>query len=1740
MAACPRDNSILESVGKDPLIGALINDRYVVDSVVGKGSSGIVYKATRLMMGREVAVKVLHSFLGADSGSLDRVLREFAAASKLRHPHIITLWEHGITDDQQPYLVMDYLEGGTLADLIKERKFLHPSRALPIVEQVCDALAEAHSQDIVHRDIKPENIVLEEMGDGDDYVNDYVKVLDFGIADVPEAKSAQVGRPKTVAGSPAYMSPEQCQGMPLDARSDIYSMAVMVFEMMTGERPFQHEEHRALMLAHVTEPPIKMSAVRSDLQFPEELENVIAKALAKKPDARYADINEFWRALKDACKGIKSPPPTTARPAKKIDSVKVDAYEFSMEERLTDGDSVGQVIPWGDDIAPPPMPPPMPSQISYTNEAARALAADIEGDLWALEPNREEAPSAPPPLDPEKWLRRSRGEDINTNGESSFESGWGDDPNSLFQPGKPPPPPPPGYSPLPGLGITPSIAPSIVSPSKPANSSYASSSQPVQAPPAQPTPAAQAVTPPTTPPLPNPAAQPRRPLVQPPSKGGPAVPRSEQSLQAAAQSGQPQPPQGAPQQQGAAGQARPAAALQGAPQPQRIGAGPAPEQPTAKPMAPGMPQAQKIGAAPLQSQRTQPMGAPATQNAAGQPPTGAPPMPPGGKPANEVSDAMSRINSALQLKFGEDDEEDDDTVKNQAAPTPSSKPTAAAPERKRADQTLIEPVISEDELLTKAPRDIADEIAAAPPPAPPAAPAPAAPKPLDETLKERAVSESKPAAKVPDLPKKRPDQTIVEAPPISEDELLTRVPDDVADEPTVSAAPAPAPPPPPPPPTPPPTPPPPPVPPPAPPPPPPSPPPAPPPAPPAPPVPAKPPELKPQVIQSNQSVQPRVPTKAADLLKPRKSDQTLIEAAISEDQLLTRTPADVADKLPEKPLEKPLEKPVEKAPEKPIESSSGFAKESQAAAPKPAAAPPAKPEVKAQPKFDTGRPKRADQTLIEAAISEDELLTRAPKDVADEKFTEKTEKSTSDSSEFISSYVPGGTEQKSDIVEPEAPPSFKINAEGQSLADRMAQAAGKPKSPPAESEPEPEKELFKRINESLKEKESQSETAPLPEAGSFESDLTAAKPSASANDLQSSAAASFLKQDSQPEKPAVFPGVDTAEDKPAALAQQSKTGLGALFAAKNAAKTDDPPPKPLEKLPENPLESKSGMQSIAPAAKLSQTDLPAKESKPEVKPMEMPTEPPSPDVPDKKPSTGLGNLLSAKLAQVQPSKDDEKDEDDKKGGLASSGFGSQSSSSLAPAKPSTSMTGLPPAKPADSQTSLPSASTSEKSKAKTSGYFSAIQSRTNMPAQSTPESRPDPPKKSRTDLPAQPFEAAAAASFGSDFNASTGFNSDSDFKGGGAQDRLASATSAKGMSSGSQPEQQNPSSSAPQGDEKISSAVSRLMEAAKRKEQDGSAKSGSFSSTGTSFSSGASPALQSGSMPQIPSGAMPSTPELGSAASRLAAASGDANDALTSDLMNRFLEAANRGSELKKKASDANAARGEAINRELATPSTAASQPSMDNAPQIDIAEQTQERLRMAMESTGKHAARPAPPKMPDMSSMRPSDLQLHNLAQMRGGGDLEINLDAPGSKKASQTRTRMRSAFKNQGIDIRWVVLSLAALIACGAGYWIWLKPIMDKPPAPVDQTPIQAQHNFDSGKYTKAIEIIEKKEKKTPLSEVEQDILYHSRFKQAEALAKKSRFAEAKKLLKKIPEDSIHTAKVKELMKKYRKLRK
>ncbi|MBS2003057.1 MAG: protein kinase, partial [Cyanobacteria bacterium SZAS LIN-5] len=395
------DTSTLEAVGEHPLIGALINDRYVVDSVIGKGSSGIVYKATRLLMGREVAVKVLHSYLGAEAGALDRFLREARAASRLRHPHIINIWESGVTDDAQPYFVMDYLEGMTLADLVRQKGYLHAARAMPIITQICEALSEAHRQNIIHRDIKPENIVLE-TNEGDNNFDDYVKVLDFGIADAPSGTSG-VPKQKTAAGSPAYMSPEQCQGFELDQRSDIYSLAIVIFEMLTGMRPFAADDVMKLFYMHVSQPPPTLSSMRSDLRFPMQVELAIAKALAKNPDNRQQSIKEFQKELEDAFA-------SSDMGSGKRESVTVDLFSVPVVDRLMDGGggstSTGShnFLPGPEDWEEPSAEGVMPSTPAAA-PAAKSDSSDVSAAVNRLLKSAKRASEAVKQEDVGTWAR---------------------------------------------------------------------------------------------------------------------------------------------------------------------------------------------------------------------------------------------------------------------------------------------------------------------------------------------------------------------------------------------------------------------------------------------------------------------------------------------------------------------------------------------------------------------------------------------------------------------------------------------------------------------------------------------------------------------------------------------------------------------------------------------------------------------------------------------------------------------------------------------------------------------------------------------------------------------------------------------------------------------------------------------------------------------------------------------------------------------------------------------------------------------------------------------------------------------------------------------------------------------------------------------------------------------------------------------------------------------------------------
>lgn len=302
---CPKDMSKLVPLGKDPLIGKLIQERYRVESVIAKGSMGIVYKATQELIGREVAVKVLHGYLVADDESMKRFHKEAKAASRLNHPNIMTLYDFGVLPTGQPYIVMDLLKGKSLADILTERRNLPVEEVLPIFQQVFQAIGAAHKIGVVHRDMKPDNIVVEQSRNK----VPLVKLVDFGIATFIQEQEDTLGKitkAGTVCGSPTYMSPEQCDDNRVDGRSDLYSLGVVLYETLTGRVPFDGADIYNVMSMHVKEAPPSLKAVRPDLSLPPQLEHVVERALQKDPGKRYQTANDFWEALSNACTNGRS------------------------------------------------------------------------------------------------------------------------------------------------------------------------------------------------------------------------------------------------------------------------------------------------------------------------------------------------------------------------------------------------------------------------------------------------------------------------------------------------------------------------------------------------------------------------------------------------------------------------------------------------------------------------------------------------------------------------------------------------------------------------------------------------------------------------------------------------------------------------------------------------------------------------------------------------------------------------------------------------------------------------------------------------------------------------------------------------------------------------------------------------------------------------------------------------------------------------------------------------------------------------------------------------------------------------------------------------------------------------------------------------------------------------------------------------------------------------------------------
>ncbi len=314
--SCPNDGTQLIVVGDDSLVGELVGDKYRILSQAGKGSMAVVYKAIQESTGREMAVKMLHQFLNAKEDSVKRFFREAKAVSSLHHTNIVKLYDFGVMPDGQPYIVTEFLDGITLTELLRKRSYLTVREALPLFEQVCAGIAEAHRSKVIHRDLKPDNIVLQHVDpdgpyDSKDLIKqNSVRVVDFGVAKMwseSGGSSASLTLEGKVCGSPAYMSPEQCKGNDIDYRSDIYSLGVVIFETLTGQRPFSANDLMALMLMHVNKEAPSIGSVLPDVAFPAGLTNVVIKAMAKEAKDRQQSVEELWYEIAAACSGRRAP-----------------------------------------------------------------------------------------------------------------------------------------------------------------------------------------------------------------------------------------------------------------------------------------------------------------------------------------------------------------------------------------------------------------------------------------------------------------------------------------------------------------------------------------------------------------------------------------------------------------------------------------------------------------------------------------------------------------------------------------------------------------------------------------------------------------------------------------------------------------------------------------------------------------------------------------------------------------------------------------------------------------------------------------------------------------------------------------------------------------------------------------------------------------------------------------------------------------------------------------------------------------------------------------------------------------------------------------------------------------------------------------------------------------------------------------------------------------------------------------
>jgi serine/threonine-protein kinase len=338
---CEIDGTALRSAaGGTDLVGTIVADRYHIMKKLGEGGMGQVYLAEHVKMGRKSALKVMHPGMKADVDAISRFNREAANASRIAHPNVAAVYDFGETPDGLIFLAMEFIDGLPLTSVIEQQGALPPKRAADIVRQTAEALAVAHDMGIVHRDLKPDNIMVAKTRDG----GDLVKVVDFGIAKAAGNESQKVTKTGLVVGTPEYMSPEQLSGDKLDGRSDIYSLGLVAFNMLTGKLPFPSESAQESMIMRLTDKPKPLAEMKADRSWPADVQAVMDKALERDVNLRYQNATDFGMALYNA---IQRMPETAAAEAGTMVVGAVPATRVAVatsDERRATGDLNGATV----------------------------------------------------------------------------------------------------------------------------------------------------------------------------------------------------------------------------------------------------------------------------------------------------------------------------------------------------------------------------------------------------------------------------------------------------------------------------------------------------------------------------------------------------------------------------------------------------------------------------------------------------------------------------------------------------------------------------------------------------------------------------------------------------------------------------------------------------------------------------------------------------------------------------------------------------------------------------------------------------------------------------------------------------------------------------------------------------------------------------------------------------------------------------------------------------------------------------------------------------------------------------------------------------------------------------------------------------------------------------------------------------------------------------------------------------